>query len=646
VRLDRHSPPATATGTTRWTLVLSVALAALVLRLAYVYQIAEAPFFHLRLGDADAYHRWALRIAAGDWLGAEIFYQAPLYPYFLAVVYRLLGDGATLVRFVQAIVGAGSCALLAAAGMALFGRRGAAAGALLAIYPPAIFVDGQLEKTTLVTFFTALLLLISCGRRTPGRAFLAGVTLGLLALTRENALLLAVPLVAWFTVHGHAAGGNRGAPRLARVAAACLGGCALVLLPIGARNYHVGGEFHLTTSQFGPNFYIGNHAGARGVYDPLIEGHGNASDERHDATRLAEQATGRTMTPDDVSWFWTARALDFIRNEPWAWTGQLARKLALTYNAGEVADTESQIVYAEYSPVLRALGPLNFGVILALAAAGACLTAHTWRQLWFLYAVVVTYTASVVVFYVFARYRFPLVPVLMLLASGALAGWSDPAARRRRGAAVAAAGVAAVVAYAPLVDAEIYRLAHYVNIANTLSSNPRAWDQAAAFYAKALEHSPRSPAAHFGIAALLTRMDKPEEAVLHYRAAVEGWPDNPDLRLNFAMALAALGDHEGALGHLETAATFRTADPAPHLLAGQLLLDRSLTGPAIEKFRLAAAVDPRSAVAHKSLGTVLAATGHVEEALREFERALQLDPRDEELKEVIAQARRSSPAPP
>jgi hypothetical protein len=39
-------------------------------------------------------------------------------------------------------MGAGSCVLLAAAGTHLFGRRGAMAGVLLAVYPSAIFLDG------------------------------------------------------------------------------------------------------------------------------------------------------------------------------------------------------------------------------------------------------------------------------------------------------------------------------------------------------------------------------------------------------------------------------------------------------------------------------------------------------------------------
>ena len=262
----------------------AIGLVAFSLRFVYLSQIMGAPFSDLRLGDAEAYHQWAMRIAGGDWLGKEVFYQAPLYPYFLAVVYSVLGDGAAMVRLVQAAIGAGSCVLLAAAGIALFGQWGAIAGAMLAIYPAAIFLDGLLEKTALVGFLTAALLYLLAARHRKGRELLAGIVLGLLALTRENAILLAIPVLSWFLI---------GERRPARVAAtAFLGGCALVLLPVAARNYAVGGEFHLTTSQFGPNFYIGNNAGARGLYDPLVPGRGNAEAEREDAFRLAEKRPG------------------------------------------------------------------------------------------------------------------------------------------------------------------------------------------------------------------------------------------------------------------------------------------------------------------------------------------------------------------
>ncbi len=581
---------------------------ALVLRLVYITQISRAPFFDLRIGDARAYHEWALRIAGGDWLGGDVFYQAPLYPYFLGAVYAIAGDGAAVVRVIQAAIGAASCALLAAAGIALFGRIGAIAGVLLAIYPPAIFLDGLLDKSTLVGFFTAALLYLLSAGHVKFREFAAGVVLGLLALTRENALLLALPVLAWFVLAERPADSTDSPATHRRswlAALAFVAGGALVLLPVGARNYAVGGEFLLTTSQFGPNFYIGNHAGATGFYDALVPGHESAADERADAVRIAEQASGRTLTPSEVSSFWTARAFDFIRTEPGAWLRLLARKLVLTLNAGETADTESQEVYAEWSSLLRVLGFFTFGVVLCGAVFGACLSLKDWRRLWWLYAIALTYTLSVVAFYLFARYRFPLVPVLLLLTAGGLAAWRDASARPMRPWAFGAAVLAGVVAYLPLQDTRIDRIAHYVNIGNALTGNPRTWDQAEVFYNKALRESPRSAAAHFGLGTLLRQKKRPQDAIVHYRTAVEGWPDNADFRLDFAQALEEAGERASALDQLTVVAGLRPGDVSVQIMVGKLLLEQSRPGEALTAFQRALAIAPKNPDAIAGSGDAL-----------------------------------------
>ena len=105
----------------------------------------------------------------------------------------------------------------------------------------------------------------------------------------------------------------------------------------------------MSTSQLGPNFYIGNHAGASGIYEPLTPGGGSAERERSDAERLAEQARGRALSPGEVSDYWLGLALEYIRSQPGDWLRLTGVKLRLTLNAAEIADTESLEVYAEHS---------------------------------------------------------------------------------------------------------------------------------------------------------------------------------------------------------------------------------------------------------------------------------------------------------
>src|SRR5262249_10921572 len=125
--------------------VLGIFLAALAVRMVHVWQLRESPFFDILLGDAHGYDEWARRIAGGEWIGRGVFYQAPLYPYFLGTIYSLIGHSVLGVRVIQAVVGSASCALLALAGRRFFSPMvGAVAGLGLAFYAPAIFFDSLL----------------------------------------------------------------------------------------------------------------------------------------------------------------------------------------------------------------------------------------------------------------------------------------------------------------------------------------------------------------------------------------------------------------------------------------------------------------------------------------------------------------------
>jgi tetratricopeptide (TPR) repeat protein len=652
--------------------VLGIFLVALLLRGAYVREISAAPFLDLRLGDAEAYHEWALRIAGGEWLGHEIFYQAPLYPYVLASIYKIAGDSTTAVRIVQAIVGASSCALLASAGISLFGPAGAVAGLLLALFPTAIFFDGLLEKTSLVVFLTCALLAVLAvlpERFSAWHGASAGIILGLLILTRENAVLL-VPVVATCMWLRPLPGSNR----RQRAAAAFAAGILIVLLPVGLRNWAVGGEVHLTTSQFGPNFYIGNHAGATGTYEPLVPGHGSAADERQDATRLAVQAAGHPLGPADVSNFWTRRALADIRARPAEWLRLAGCKLALTFSAVEIADTESRDVYAESSRLLRVLSPFGFDLLIGLAAFGAVVSAHMWRQIWWLYAITATYAVSVALFYVLERYRIPIVPALMVVAAGAL---SNPHVRPWRGTRTAVAVGAAILVFAcarvPLAHEYRARATHYSAIAGVLSRDPGRLAEAVHFYERALDDDDDAPAVQFGLGTVLVKIGRADEAIPHLRAAVRLRPDYAEAHYNLGLALAAtgraqeaVGEYEAALGlrpgHADTRLALakallaldqpaRAAREYEHVLAADEKSVRALLGigisltkmgqteEALDAYRRALQIDPNEPDVHNNIGFTLAQSGRLAEAMPHFERALALNPRDENARRNLDRAR-------
>src|SRR5207245_7051395 len=181
---------------------LLIFAAAFTLRIVHIWQMRNAPFFTLLMGDARGYDEWAQRIAGGDWIGRDVFYQAPLYPYFLASIYWIAGRSPTLVRIAQAVIGSCSCVLIAAAARRLFSARaGLLAGLMLAVYAPAIFCDGLLQKSVLDVFFVCLALWLIAWivpQRIRFWPWLAlGLAVGGLSLTRENALVFIVVILGW-----------------------------------------------------------------------------------------------------------------------------------------------------------------------------------------------------------------------------------------------------------------------------------------------------------------------------------------------------------------------------------------------------------------------------------------------------------------
>jgi tetratricopeptide (TPR) repeat protein len=507
-----------------WLAPLGVFVLALALRLIYYAEIAEMPFVLHPVVDARAYDEWAQRIAAGAWWGDQAFYQAPAYPYFLAVIYGALGRDLALVHVIQMVMGAASCVLMFGCGRLLFGfGTGLCAGLMLAAYPPAIFFDGIIGKAGLGLFLlTGLLALLLAHQRAPraGRALLAGAVLGLLALTRENALALAPALPVWLWLRFR----DRPAALRARWLACFVAGLASVLLFVGLRNYLVGDTFALTTSQMGTNFYIGNSPEATGLYVPLIAGRHTPVYEATDAALLAERALGRDLTRGEVSDYWMSKGLAFVRDDPLGWLRLMVIKLALTWNAFEIADTEDIYVYADWSALLRRTLPLwHFGLLAPLAAAGVVLAWRERRDFWLLAWLALVYTGSVALFITFARFRFPLVPMLMPLAAVAVVRsaslyWSG---RPRELLAPACAFVAcALFVNFPILEEERFLVASYANLGGIMLNQDRP-EEAAPYLERAYALDTENADLRFHMAVLAYKRGELPQAEAHVLRMIE-----------------------------------------------------------------------------------------------------------------------------
>ena len=407
-------------------------------------------------------------------------------------------------------------------------------------------------------------------------------------------------------------------------------GLILTIGPVVARNYVLSGEWHVSTSQLGSNFYIGNNPDADGTYTPLAFGRGDAMVERHDARRLAEQATGKTLSPKEVSAYWLERSLGYLRDQPAHWLQLMGKKIWLLVAAVEVADTEDQYVYADYASVLRYLGKVwHMGVLLPLAAAGVVLTLGEWRKIGWLYLLIAGYAATLVAFYVFARYRFPLMPMLLLLAAGGATQLLRPRQQlggvRLAGAAVVLVAVG-IASNWPGYAVEPMRNVMYYNVAAAFSRQQGSEAQAAHFYRKVIAADPQYAKAYVGLGVLMARQGNQAEAIDLYNKAAELQPNYPDAHYNRAVALQRLGDHEAARAAYEQALAADPGYPEAHNALGLIAAQQNDLSTAISHYQAAIASLPTYAQAHNNLGVALARSGKLAEAATHFAKAVELDP--------------------
>jgi len=168
--------------TKRVPAVLLVILAvAGLLRVGHWLQVRHQPFFAQLVMDSWEFDRWAGRIVQGDWLGHELFFQPPLYPYLLALVYLIAGHSYSAVYLLQILFGLAGIYALDRAGRLLFDESfGLAAAGLAALYGVFIFYDVQILKESLSVGFVSFLLWALAAARDKGRAA-AWLGAGLLA---------------------------------------------------------------------------------------------------------------------------------------------------------------------------------------------------------------------------------------------------------------------------------------------------------------------------------------------------------------------------------------------------------------------------------------------------------------------------------
>jgi hypothetical protein len=158
---------------------------------------------------------------------------------------------------------------------------------------------------------------------------------------------------------------------------------------------------------------------------------------------------------------WRRRFLGEVASHPMRWAALGARKAYALLNNWEQYNNKTFAFHKARSPWLW-WNPVCWGVLLVLGVAGAArLGSESPREAAVLAAVAAACAASILLFFVSARFRLPLAAILAVLAGGALGspgfwtGWS-PGRRAALAFGVVLAGFVAFSSLAGVSDTSTF----------------------------------------------------------------------------------------------------------------------------------------------------------------------------------------------
>ena len=496
-------------------LVLAAILVlALLLRVVWVLQMRASPFFEDPQLDQRLFVDWGRAVARGERFGTETLPTAPLYAWFLGLVFSLTNGSLLAARLVQAVIGTGAVGLVHAIGKRAFGPVvGLVAAFFAATSWIVLYYDGELLRESVVNAanLAGILGTLAIAKQPSARAcLLAGCSFGIAALLRQQVLLLVPCLAVWFLAFARVPW-----PRVLLFGAAVI----VPILPVTAYNAIAGGDLVLISAEGGQTLWIANNPDADGLTGFTKDTRGDVFGHFEDGRAAAEREAGRKLSPSETSSFYVRKTLAFFREEPAKAAGLLLRKLGLLFTDWEYGNPEQPRFFSErFAPLSRWL-PLGFGAALALAVVGLWTTRRGAMARFPLWGFLIVYGGSIVVFLVSARYREPLMPVLFVYsACGAV--WIARAAIARAWIRVVAALAACGVVYA----------------GTNLPPKPR--EQSTAY---GLEW----------LALAANRDGRTEEAIALFREASEKLPGACEIHTSFGLALASAERMPEAIGELE-----------------------------------------------------------------------------------------------
>ena len=608
---------------------------ALAVRGLYLAAFRATAVAHVPFMDEAFYRAEAWNLLRGAPLSSDAYFMTPLYPWFLSLVFRLVGDGPTAPYAIQLALGALSAPLTWWVGRgALRPALALAAAAALACFAPLVFFEALflVEGLVLLALLGALASAVAASPRT-GFALLAGAFAGIAVLGRGSNLLILPVLAAWPWFD------PRGTRRMAlRRALATVLGCLLVLAPLALRNTVRSRAPVFLTANLGFNLWVGNGSQATGIF---VRVPGIDLEQDPLTVRYVQRQVHKPVTASEASRFWLSRTRAWVRKHPGHTLQLFAWKLLLFWNRLSIPQVEGFEAVAQDTPLGRAPFWNSFAFLpLALLASLTTLWSVLRRRraaspearvrllltVWaWLYA------ASIAVFFVTDRYRVPLLPVLVILSGitvqDLLAGFA-PERRRRLLTTLAGIALCFFITSPQLLGVDVRRMRRDMHVHAALrEAEAKRFDAALRQFAAARALDPEDPEIRDGEARILSRAGRDSLAITAFQSVLREHPDDARVWYNLGNAYRRAGLDSTALSAYQRSLTLEPEREAAWNQLGEVYRTLGDTASAADCYRSALAIVPAYEQALNNLAALRAYQGYASSAEAGFRAALAANPR-------------------
>jgi len=381
--------------------LILIIITGIAIRIAFLYQIMQLDMFDSPIIDARTYDELAKKILNGDiWLSGP-FWQPPMYPYFLALVYKLTNTSYVLVRIIQQILSL-ICLLL----LINFLKNKVntlsliTACALFYLNRNIIFFETELLNACIISFlyFLSIILFLKFFNQPQKCSIFSGMLIGFSALFRPTILIIVPYLcVELYLFH-----------KKFRYLLYLVLSVILIILPVTIRNYieslKAGApELIFISTNAGINFYIGNNPEfpktqyiRPGYYWQKL-------------VRLPYK--DKIKKPGAMSSFFIRQSLKFFFSNPLIFLKNLFIKSIQLLSSYEIPRNKDINFFIENS-ILKYI-KLDFLFLAIFGYAGTIIFLFSnninYRAIsWFIFL----YSLTIIFFFVTSRYKIPLYPFL------------------------------------------------------------------------------------------------------------------------------------------------------------------------------------------------------------------------------------------